>query len=107
MNRTIVSLAAVGLFLGCGVSKSQLDAKALEAERAGERRSQSRGTAFVSTDAEAQSAPVNMPMPPGERWLALPSAESELPPRSMMLTFCSYGSPPPMASGTSSSGWTP
>jgi chemotaxis protein MotB len=32
MNRMIVSLAAVGLFLGCGVSKSQLDAKGLEAE---------------------------------------------------------------------------
>jgi chemotaxis protein MotB len=32
MNRTILSLAAMGLFLGCGVSKSQLDAKALEAE---------------------------------------------------------------------------
>jgi chemotaxis protein MotB len=32
MDRMIVSLAAVGLFLGCGVSKSQLDAKALEAE---------------------------------------------------------------------------
>jgi chemotaxis protein MotB len=32
MNRTIVSLAVAGLFLGCGVSKSQLDAKALEAE---------------------------------------------------------------------------
>lgn len=32
MNRTILSLVAMGLFLGCGVSKSQLDAKALEAE---------------------------------------------------------------------------
>jgi chemotaxis protein MotB len=32
MNRTIASLAAVGLFLGCGVPKSQLDAKAVEAE---------------------------------------------------------------------------
>jgi chemotaxis protein MotB len=32
MKRTILSLAVVGLFLGCGVSKSQLDAKALEAE---------------------------------------------------------------------------
>ncbi|HYI02587.1 OmpA/MotB family protein [Hyalangium sp.] len=32
MNRTIVSLATMGLFLGCGVSKSQLDAKAVEAE---------------------------------------------------------------------------
>ncbi|MBN1207802.1 MAG: OmpA family protein [Myxococcaceae bacterium] len=32
MKRTIVSLATVGLFLGCGVPKSQLDAKALEAE---------------------------------------------------------------------------
>lgn len=32
MNRTIVSLATLGLLVGCGVSKSQLDAKALEAE---------------------------------------------------------------------------
>lgn len=32
MNRTIVSLATMGLFLGCGVPKSQLDAKAMEAE---------------------------------------------------------------------------
>lgn len=32
MDRTILSLAAVGLLLGCGVPKSQLDAKALEAE---------------------------------------------------------------------------
>ncbi|WP_224242551.1 OmpA/MotB family protein [Hyalangium gracile] len=32
MNRTIVSLATVGLLVGCGVPKSQLDAKAMEAE---------------------------------------------------------------------------
>lgn len=32
MNRMMVSLAAVGLFLGCGVPKAQLDAKAVEAE---------------------------------------------------------------------------
>jgi chemotaxis protein MotB len=32
MNRTIVSIAAMALFLGCGVPKSQLDAKAMEAE---------------------------------------------------------------------------
>lgn len=32
MKRTIVSLAMGTLFLGCGVPKSQLDAKALEAE---------------------------------------------------------------------------
>jgi hypothetical protein len=32
MNRTIVSLATMGLFLGCGVPKSQHDAKAVEAE---------------------------------------------------------------------------
>lgn len=32
MTRTIVSLAALGLMAGCGVPKSQLDAKAMEAE---------------------------------------------------------------------------
>ncbi|MBU8898662.1 chemotaxis protein MotB [Corallococcus sp. H22C18031201] len=32
MNRTIVTLAAVQLLVGCGVPKAQLDAKALEAE---------------------------------------------------------------------------
>ncbi|MBX5482688.1 MAG: OmpA family protein [Myxococcaceae bacterium] len=32
MNRTIVTLAALGLLVGCGVPKEQLEAKALEAE---------------------------------------------------------------------------
>jgi chemotaxis protein MotB len=32
MNRSLVTLSAVGLLVGCGVPKSQLDAKALEAE---------------------------------------------------------------------------
>ena len=32
MKRMIVSWVAMGLFAGCGVSKSQLDAKALEAD---------------------------------------------------------------------------
>jgi len=32
MNRSIVSLAVMGLLVGCGVSKTQLDAKAVEAE---------------------------------------------------------------------------
>jgi chemotaxis protein MotB len=32
MSRTIMSLAVMGLLMGCGVSRSQLDAKAVEAE---------------------------------------------------------------------------